>query len=179
MPAPFGFAQPSQRIGRLAGLGDRDDQRVLFEGRIAVTELTRVFHLDRKVSKFFEQILAHERGVPTGATSRQHNVVHRAQLGDRHVQTAEFSGGFIMIDAAAHGVPKRRGLLKNFLEHVVRILAPLRRLGIEVNLADLNPRDIRTETENTEFVSGDRDHIVVIQINNLIGMAHHCCHIAR
>ena len=54
-----------------------------------------------------------------------------------HVQSAELRGAFFEVEPAAHGVAHRVRLLKDFLEHVVRIIALLDVFGGELDLADL------------------------------------------
>ena len=55
----------------------------------------------------------------------------------RHVQAAEFGGAFFRAEPAAHRVAHGVGLLKDFLEHVMRVIAFLDVLGAELDFADL------------------------------------------
>ena len=88
------------------------------------------------MGELFEQIFAHHGGVQRGPAPGQDHPTHIAQLGRRHVQATEFRGAFCDAQPAAQGIPHRTGLLKDFLEHVVRILALLDVLGGEFDLAD-------------------------------------------
>ena len=119
---------------------DEEDERVFFDRRVAIAEFAGVFDFHRQVREFLEQVLSDQRRVPTGAASRDHNLVHRPQFRQGHVQSAKFRGGFVMIEAAARRVFDRARLLENFLEHVMRELAPLSCFRAEFDLADLDRR---------------------------------------
>ena len=58
MALAFRFAQGGQRVGRLAGLRDGQDDGVAVDGRVAIAELAGVFDLDRDAGQFLEQVLA-------------------------------------------------------------------------------------------------------------------------
>ena len=70
MAFTFRFAQGRQRVGRLAGLCDGEDDRVALHRRIAIAQLRRVFDFDRDAGKFLEQVLADEGRVVAGAARR-------------------------------------------------------------------------------------------------------------
>ena len=60
----FCFAQRAERVGRFAGLRDRDGQRPRIHDRIAVPELRAVIDFDGEVRQFLDQKLADEPRVP-------------------------------------------------------------------------------------------------------------------
>ena len=119
--APLALAQPRQRVERFAGLGDDHQQGVLVEGRVAVAEFAGVFHLDGHVREFFDEIFPDQPGMPAGAARSNDDAIHGPQLRNAHVEPAELCHCAVVIDASAQGVAHGLRLLKNFLEHEVRI----------------------------------------------------------
>jgi hypothetical protein len=150
-----------------ARLGDRQHERVLVNGRVAVSEFTRILHLHRQVRQFFEQVFAHEGRMPTGAAGDHDDTVDGSQLARGQVQAAQLGGGFVQIDAAAQRVSHRFRLLEDFLQHEMRERSPFGRFGAKFDLTDLDLRGIRAQVDHLEVVGRDRHHIVVIQVNNL------------
>ena len=63
------------------------------------------------------------RGVQRRAAAGQDDAADIAQLRRSHVQAAELGGAFLEAEPAAHRVAHRAGLLEDFLEHVVRVIA--------------------------------------------------------
>ena len=164
VPAPPGLAQAGEGVRRLAGL--RDGQH----GRVAVAKFAGVFDFNRQVRKLLEQIFAHEAGVPARAASGNHDLVDRAQLGGGEVQAAKLGGRFVVVDAPPQRVLNRARLLEDFLEHVVREFPALGGLAVEFELADLEPRRVRTEPGDLETLGGESHDVVVVQVDDLPGV---------
>ena len=79
MPLALDLAQRGQRVGRLAALRDREQQRVAIHRRVAIAQLAGVFHFDRNPGELLDQIFADQRRMPTRAASGEQNAVDRAQ----------------------------------------------------------------------------------------------------
>ena len=164
---PAGLPQAGECVGRFARLRDDEDQRVLVDRRVAIAEFAGVFHLDRDVSEFLEEVLSDQRGVPTRAARGHDNPVHRPQFRQGHVQAAKFCRGLFRVQTAPHRVFDRAGLLEDLLEHVMRELASFGRLRTEFDLADLDGRGVRAKVFHLELFRRQGNHIVVVQINHL------------
>ena len=54
------LAHAGERVGRLAGLRDRDDERALVDDRVRVAELARALHLDGDARPVLDQVLRRE-----------------------------------------------------------------------------------------------------------------------
>ena len=142
MAAALGLAEAGQRISGFPGLGDGEDERVFFDGRVAVTEFAGVFDLNRNVREFLQQIFPHERGVPTGAAGGDDDLVDGAQFRVREIKPAEFGRAFLQINPPAHGVFHGAGLLEDFLEHEMGEAAALRGFRAELQFGDLHLRGV-------------------------------------
>ena len=94
-----------------------------------------------------------------------------------HVQSAKLGGALIDAEPAAHRVADRAGLLKDFLEHVVRVIALLDVLGGELDLADRAVAALAGERADLEFVALDRDEIEIIQVNGVAGVGDDRAHV--
>src|SRR4029077_13568536 len=71
------------------------------------------------------------------------------------------------------------GLLKDFLEHVVWVIALLDVLGGKLDLADCPIAALAGQRTDLEFVALDRDEVEVAQINRITGVGDDRAHIAR
>ena len=72
-----------------------------------------------------------------GAAAGQDDTTDLAQLRRRHVQAAELGRAFFAAEPTAHRVANGVRLLKDFLEHVMRVIAFLDILRAEFDFADL------------------------------------------
>ena len=95
MPLPLDLPEGGERVGRLAGLGDREQERALVDRRVAVAEFARILHLDRKPGELLDQILTDERGVPARAAAGEDDPVDVLKLCRREVEAAEHGGRVI------------------------------------------------------------------------------------
>ena len=69
-PLLLGLAQGRQRVGRLAGLADGDDDRAFFDDRVAIAELAGVLDLGGDLGQVLEEVLADQPRVPGRALRR-------------------------------------------------------------------------------------------------------------
>ena len=75
-----------------------------------------------------------------------------------------------MAEAPAHGVAHGARLLKDFLEHVVRVVAFLDICVAEFDFAQLIIAGLACDGADLEFVALDRDDVEVVQINGVAGV---------
>ncbi len=131
------------------------------------------------MGELFEQVFAHHASVQRGPATGQDHAADIAQLRRGHVQAAEFRGAFFDAQPAAHRIADRAGLLKDFLEHVVRVIALLDVLGGELDFADRAIAAFAGQRTDLEFVALDRDEVEVVQVNRVAGVGDDRAHIAR
>ena len=124
------------------------------------------------------QVFADHAGVQRGAAAGQNDAADVAQLRRGHVQAAQLGGAFFDAEPAAHRIADRAGLLKDFLEHVVRVIALLDVLGGELDFADRVVAALAGERADLEFVALDRDEIEVVQVNRVARVGDDRAHIA-
>jgi hypothetical protein len=75
-----------------------------------------------------------------------------------------------MVDAPAQRVFHRARLLVDFLEHEVWVLAALGLLRVKFQVADLHLGGVRAQVLHIEPLAGDRRHVVVVEIDHLLGV---------
>ena len=135
--------------------------------RIAMAELARELDLDRQAGELLDDVFADPARVQRSAAPGEHDAVDRAQFRRRHVEAAELGGAFLVAEAAAHRVAHRSRLLKDLLEHVMRVVALLDVFVGELDLADLVMAAFAGERADLEFLPLDRDDIEVVQVNRV------------
>ena len=165
------LAQGGERVGGLAGLGDGDDDGVAVDRRVAVAELAGVFDLDGDARELFQQVLAHEGGVVAGAARRQDDALHLAQPARVDVEAAEVGGRVGLVEPAAQGVLDRLGLLVDLLEHVVFVDAPVRLGGLGFDRVQGRGDALAVVVEHVPVVGGQDGQLVVLHVNDLVGLA--------
>ena len=101
------------------------DKGIAGHRRVAVAKLAGVFDFGRNLGERFDQVFADHRRVQRRPAAGQNHAADIAQLRRRHVQPAELGGAFFVAEPPAHRVADGTRLLKDFLEHVVRIVALL------------------------------------------------------
>ena len=94
----------------------------------------------------FDEIFADHRRVQRGAASGKHDAADIAQLRRRHVQSAEFRACILpRLSRPRIASCIESGLLKDLLEHVMRVIAFLDVFGAELDFADLVSRGSAAE----------------------------------
>ena len=85
-------------------------------------------------------------------------------------EAAELGRAFLRAEPAAHRVAHGVRLLKDFLEHVVRVIAFLD-VGVgEFDLAHFVTARFARERADLEFVALDRGDVEVVQVNRVAGV---------
>src|SRR5262249_34124349 len=149
-------------IRSLAALADGEDQRFRSHRRVTMTELARVFDFGRNTGKSLDQIFADSPGVKRRAATGKNDATDIANLRKRHVQAAQFCGAFFGVETTAHRVAYRVWLLKDFFEHVMRIIAFSDVFRGEFDFADWMFAAVSRERSDLELVASRCDHIEVV-----------------
>ena len=133
-------AQRLERIGRLAGLRNRDEQRARQHDRVAVAVFARDLDLTREARQRFDPVLGHPAGVVGRAAG---NDVQIPNLLEQPLRAgAERVGHDAVIgDASVEGVGDRARLLENLLEHEVAVGFLVDRIGTPLGLVN-GPLDL-------------------------------------
>jgi len=116
--APFWrFALGRERVRRLTGLADGDDQAVLVEDRVAIAEFAAVVHFDGHVRQPFNHKFSGEPCVPARAAGDDFHIVEVAELFLGNVHLVEKHLARFLRNPAEQRVADRARLLENFLLH--------------------------------------------------------------
>jgi hypothetical protein len=126
----LGFTCGGECVGCFAGLGNRNEEIVLPDERIAVPKLTADVDLDRRPNHFLQQIFANQSRMPRRPAGHDPDSIHGQKLACRQTDVGEVRfAGFIRI-AAAHRIENRLRLLVDLFQHEMRVSAFLRRRGV-------------------------------------------------
>ena len=158
---------------------DAEDERVLRQRQIPIAELARELDLDRHLRERLDDVFAAHRRVRRGAAPGEDDAIDPAQFAGRHAEAAELRRGFLAGKAAAHRVADRLGLLEDFLEHVVRVVALAHVLRAELDLRDLEAARAAEQRADFKIVAPDHGEVKVLQVNRLAGVCDDGTHIAR
>ena len=113
------------------------------------------------------------------AAANEDDAFDFAQLRGRHVESAQLGRGLLRGEAPAHGIPHRRGLLVDFLEHVVRIVALGNFLRLEINPADLVVLAVASQRLDLKIVGPQHDNLKVLQIDDIARVVDQSQRVAR
>src|SRR5690606_2311910 len=112
-----------ERVGRLARLADRDDDRTVFDDRVAIAEFAGVFAARGRLGEILKEIFADFPRVKRGALPGEDETLGAHEIAGIFGNTSEHDAALALVDAAAHAVADRFGLLHDLLEHEVRVAA--------------------------------------------------------
>src|SRR5207247_4835131 len=159
---PTAFTQRSECIRGFAALADRKDQCLRSYRCITMAKLTRVFDLGWDVRKSLDQIFTDNAGMKRSATTCKDDTADIAKLGRRHVQAAQLCRAFLRVETATHRVAYRVWLLKDFFEHVMRIIPFSDIFGCKFNLTDSMFAGVSRERSDLEFVASRSDYVAIV-----------------
>ena len=161
------FAQCRKRIGCLAALADDESEGVFVERHVPVAEFAGDLHLRGQRGERLHGVFADDRRVVGCATADENDTLDLAQFAGRHVQSAELGRRFFGRESSAHGIAHRRGLLVDFLEHVVRIIPLGSFLRIEIHRAYLVVLPVPGQGLDLEIVGTKQDNLEIFEINDV------------
>ena len=159
-----------QRVGGLAGLRDRHDQRRVVEDRVAVAELRGQLHLDRHPGPVLDGVLGHHPGVERRAAGDDDDLVDVAELLVREPHLVELQqprGG----TPAEQRVRDRARLLEDLLAHepVVALLLGRRQVPVDVVAPPLLA-GVPTKSVIVTPDAGDGHDLVLAELERLAGV---------
>ncbi len=164
----LGIAQGSQGIGGFPGLGDGDEQRVGLHRHLAVAELAGHLDLAGNAGQLFQPVAGDHAGVEAGAAGDDLHVAHLGeQLG--RLRAEGLHQHVIGAQAAFQGALHHLGLLVDFLEHEVAVLALLRRLGAFVELHGVALHAAAFGIPDLHAVLADLGDVALLQIDEAVG----------
>ena len=163
------LAHRRQRVDGLATLADGKDERVLVHRHVAVPKLTGEIHFARQVRERLDHVFADQSGVVGRAAGRDDDAVHVAQFLRGHVQAAQARAGVVEREAPAQAVAHTVGLLEDFLEHVVRVIAQLHVVAREIDFRHLvGAGDPAFQRGNLEAIAFEHGHVVILQVDRFL-----------
>ena len=127
----------------------------------------------------FNQAFPHPGGVKRRSTGSQNDSIDIPQFPGRHIESAELGRAFFDGKAAAHGISNGVRLVKDLFQHEMGEGSPVDVLGRKLDLADLERCVSPCQREDVELVSLDRNHIVVVEVNNVPSVGHDRAHVAH
>ena len=164
-------AQRHQRVHRLAGLADDDDQRRPVEHRVAVAELAGDLDLDGDAGPVLDRVLGDQPGVVGGAAGDHEDLVDVAQLlvGEADLVQDQVA---VLAEPAEQGVGDGLGLLGDLLEHEPVVAALLGGGGVPVDRVggglDRPPVEVG---DGDAAVAVDLDDLVLAELERVAGVA--------
>lgn len=165
----LGFAEGSEGVDCFPGLADGEDEGVLIEGGVAVTEFRGVFDFDGDAGEAFDEVFGDEAGVPGGTAGEEENAVDPEKFLGGEVQSTEDGGAAVVGEAATHAVFKGGGLLKDFLFHEAGKVAEFGGGGVPVDLLDDGFDVGAGGSGDAEVVGAEVHHFVVVEVNDVGG----------
>ena len=155
-------AQGRQRVGGFAGLRDGDEQRVLEHDGLAVTELAGDVDPAWQPGDLLDEIAGHGAGMKARATGDDLHRFGAAQ--DVHRRRPE--GGLEQL--AAHRALRQRlrdgaRLFMDLLQHVVRIVAPLDRVGRQFAVANRPVDRGAAGIDDIDALAMDGRHVALVE----------------
>src|SRR6185312_7656681 len=119
---PAAFAQSAERVRGFAALTDRENKCLGSHWSVSMAKLAGVFNFGRNAGKSLNQIFAHSSSMKSCAASGKDDTPDVAELWSSHIQAAQLCSRFVRIETTAHGIAHCVRLLKNFFEHVMRVI---------------------------------------------------------
>ncbi len=156
-----------ERVGRLAGLADRDDERLLVEHRVAVAELRGQFDLDRDAGPVLDGLLADESRVEGRTRGDDEHLVDVAQF--LPVQALLVERDLPVDEVPEQGVPDGTGLFLDLLEHEVVEAALLGGGEIPVDVERPSVDGGAVEVGDRVAVAADLDDLVLAELDGVAG----------
>ena len=165
-PSAARMLKRRDRIGRLARLGDGDDQRVGIRHAVAIAILAGDLDVARQAGQALDPVARHQSGVVAGAAGEnQHAIGFAQQLLCVDAEQLRHDG--LRTDHHLQRRRDRAGLLEDLLLHVVPIRAELDRVGRQVALVHVALRRRTVSIEHAHAVWRDLRDIAFFQIHDL------------
>lgn len=160
-------------VSSLTRLGDEDAGVVTEDRCLSVEEIRGKLDGDGDLSQLLEDTTDSHARVVRGTASDENDSAATADGGDVLLKTTKVDSLVLEVKATTHSVDNRLGLLENLLLHEVVELA-LHDL-LELDLDGLDGANVRSasllsETVNVELSIVDVSNIVILEVENLLGV---------
>ena len=149
-----------ERVGRLAGLGDPDHERVPREDRVAVAPLAGDVRLDRNPRPLLDDVAADHAGVVGRPAGEDHDTAEVPQLLVSEAETLEDE--VPVPHTVAERLLDRVRLLVDLLEHERLVAGFLRRLVVPVDLERLAHDLAVLDVDEARALRGNRHDLAVV-----------------
>ena len=163
-----GVAHGLQRVGGLARLGDRDDERGAVEHGVAVAELAGHLDLDRDAAPVLDRVLREQARVVRRAAGDDEHLVDVAQLLVGEALLVEHDPA--VDEVPAQRVGQRRRLLLDLLQHEEVVAALLGGGDVPVDVERAGLGGVAVEVGDDRAVAGQRDDLVLAELDRLAGV---------
>ncbi len=168
--AVLGFAEGGEGVGGFAGLAHGDDDGAILDDGIAVTEFGGVFDFGGDFGEIFHEVFADEAGMPCGAAAGDDDTACADEFTGVGGETAEDDAAFVQINAAAQAIFNGAGLLEDFLEHEMFVVAEFHLFEFEFGFLDFGGDGDVVDGHRLEVAGADHRHFVVVEIDDLGGV---------
>ena len=155
-----------QGVDGLAGLADRDVERVRLDDRVAVAELARRLGVRRDPGQLLDELGAHLADVVGRAAAEDLDPLHRPQVAGVHVEPAEVGGAEALVEPAADRALDRLGLLEHLLAHEGLVVARVVRRRVDVQLLGGPVGGAEVLAVRRVAAGGQRGHLAVAQVHD-------------
>mmetsp|Transcript_35379 Transcript_35379/g.88069 ORF Transcript_35379/g.88069 Transcript_35379/m.88069 type:complete len:317 (+) Transcript_35379:1089-2039(+) len=170
----LGELQRGEGVRRLPRLRDCDEDILLEENRVAVSELGAVLDLDRDAREVLDQVLAEQRGVPRGAARHDDDASGGSQPVHVHGEAAQEELPLARLHAAAHALLEDFWLLADLLEHEVLVRALLDLLQRQLDLLHLAAQlHVVQRLDLIAVLARDDHHVAVVEVAHLLRALDH------
>ena len=170
--AALGQLERCQRVAGLAGLADDDDQIVLFQNGVPVTELAGNVHLSGHTGQRFDGRFAHHTGMHSRTAAHQMHPANTAQHFIGQLRDAQHRQS-VLYTGADRGHNGRR-LLVDLLEHKVGIAALFGSFHIPVRRQLLALHRLTKFVVEVDALCGADGHIPFFQHAVFPGILEQC-----
>ena len=167
MPVPerLGVLERRVRVGGLAGLGNRDDQRLRVGNRLSVTIFARDLDARRDARDALQPVARHHAGVKARAAGEnQHGLgLPQDALG---LRAEELRRQRLRPGHHLQGVRHRHRLLEDLLLHVMAVQPQLDRIGGELRHVDRAAHCLAVKIGHARALERDFGAIAVLEIDH-------------
>ncbi len=171
------LSRSSQRIGRLTGLRNRNEQVVLPDQRIAIPKLAADIHLNRSTNHLFEQILSDLTRMPGRAAGHDPDALNRCEFLRRQADIRKIRLSSFIGISSTHGIKDGLRLFVNLFQHEVGIAAFLRCRRIPRDRRRLTRDGMTVGVGEVHLVLSDHRHVPLFEIGHFSRVREHRHHI--
>ena len=168
-----------QGVERLARLADRHVQGLGVDDRVAVAELGRGLGVGRDAAQALDQQRPCQPGVVRRPAAQDLDPPHAQHVPGRQVEAAQVGGGEAPVEPPAQRLGDGGRLLVDLLVHVVLVAGQVERGRGHLGGGRALVGGPGVEGERAVRVGVQHRHLVVVEVDDLVGVAHQGGHVRR